>query len=61
MRDLLAGGDGDLVGAVELGDEHVDALGVVGREVLADVVGRSGSSRWPRSASTASWTRAGRP
>ena len=32
-------GDGDLVGAVELGDAHVHALGAVGREVLADVVG----------------------
>jgi hypothetical protein len=51
----------DPVDLVDLDELHLDALVARGRQVLADVVGRIGSSRWPRSASTASWTRAGRP
>ena len=56
--------DDDLVVAhagIGLRQADVDDLVARGREVLAHVVGRIGSSRWPRSTRTASRTAIGRP
>ena len=55
------GDEDDAIDLVDLQELDLDTLVAGRRQVLAYVVGPDRKLRCPRSASTASWTRAGRP